>query len=73
MEDTEFDGKKIYETSIQLNDIDFKKLVIKYSKIAQNSRDVGFLSALKTYEMYHNPLKEFFIKKYKKNQHNVII
>ena len=35
MEVPEFNGKKFYETSIQLNDIDFKKLVIKYSKIAQ--------------------------------------
>ena len=66
MEEAEADGKKLYETSIQLNDIDFKKLAIKYSKIAQNPRDFGFLSILKTYEMYHEPLKEFFIKKYKK-------
>ena len=42
MEETKFNDKKIYETSIQLNDIDFKKLAIKYSKIAQNPRDVGF-------------------------------
>ena len=66
MEETKFNDKKIYETSIQLNDIDFKKLAIKYSKIAQNPRDVGFLSVLKSYEMYHEPLKEFFIKKYRK-------
>lgn len=59
-------GKKLYETSIQLNDIDFKNLAIKYSKIAQNPRDVGFLSVLKTYEMYHDPLKRFFIEKYRK-------
>lgn len=66
MEETKFNDKKIYETSIQLNDIDFKKLAIKNSKIAQNPRDVGFLSVLKSYEMYHEPLKEFFIKKYRK-------
>ena len=65
MEETKFNDKKIYETSIQLNDIDFKKLAIKNSKIAQNPRDVGFLSVLKSYEMYHEPFKEFFIKKYK--------
>ena len=66
MEVPESNGKKFYETSIQLNDTDFKKLVIKYSKIAQNPRDVGFLSVLKSYEMYHEPLKKFFVDKYGK-------
>lgn len=60
-------SKKIYETSIQFNDVNFKKLTLKYSKIAQNPRDFGFLPVLKTYEMYHEPLKQFFIETYGKN------
>ena len=63
MEEPNSNKGKIYETSIQINDIEFKKLAIKYSKIAQDPRgERGFLSVLKRYEMYHEPLKEFFIK-----------
>ena len=57
---------KLYETSIQLNDIEFKNLVLKYSKLAQDPRDFGFLSHLKTYGIYHEALKEFLIAKHGK-------
>ena len=66
MADQEFNGKKFYETSIQLNDIDFKNFVIELSKIAQNSRDVASLSVLKTYEFYLDRFKKFFMRKYEK-------
>ena len=62
----EYNHKITEDTNIQLNDIGFKNLVLKHSKIAQN-QGIGFLTTLKTYEMYHEPLKKFFIDKYGKS------
>ena len=66
MEESNLIKGKLYETTIQINDIDFKNFVIELSKIAQNSRDVASLSVLKTYEFYLDRFKKFFMRKYEK-------
>jgi len=52
-------------TNLQLDE-DLKNLAIKFIRTGEGSEKWGHLAKLKTYEIYHQPLAEYFKKKYNK-------
>jgi hypothetical protein len=57
--------KKLDFTSIIMNE-PFKNLIYKHITTAQGNIAAYHLSQLQSYEMYHEPLREYFMKVYKK-------
>ena len=56
----------IYYTNIVLDD-EFKELIYKHIKYAQDVFHVNYLPTLTAYSVYHVPLEAYFMKKYKKS------
>ena len=62
----EMDKKKRGEFTNIVLDAEMKELIIRESKIAQDLNGGFYISAQTSYEIFHDVLKEFMIKKYNK-------
>ena len=60
----EMDEKKRSELTSIILDAEMKELIIKWLKIAQDQNSGYWLSAQTSYEIFHDVLKEYMIKKY---------
>jgi len=62
----EMDEKKRSELTSIILDAEMKELIIKWLKIAQDPNGGFWLSAQTSYEIFHDVLKEYMMKKYGK-------
>lgn len=62
----EMDEKKRSELTSIILDAEMKELIIKWLNIAQDPNSGFYISAQTSYEIYHDVLKDFMVKKYNK-------
>lgn len=62
----EMDEKKRSEFTSIILDSEMKELIIRESKTAQDPNHQNFIANHRSYEIFHNDLKDFMVKKYNK-------